>query len=324
VLNRLGSWAEVESVFAMGSEAVTEAERIELLCDYYYDPDEHPELDPFSGEYLAEVRRLHSKISGRNANHPSRNELAPYLEEQAVDFIGHPPPYGAGGSDMMGDFFIAWGFIMRTVDLRSGQSLLEYGPGGGQLALAFARNGCDVTVVDVEPAYIKAIEEQAELVGISIRTKVGVFGDLPEPSKRYDAVLFFEAFHHSLDHNDLLKRLHDVVGEGGLIALAGEPIIEEGGYWEPTVPLAWGPRCDLLSLWAMRTHGWMELGFREKYFREAATRAGWVVEKHECSLTFRGNTFVLRRNGQPAPTRVETRSRAGRPSDRGFGEQERL
>jgi hypothetical protein len=46
VLNRLGSWAEVETVFAKGSLAATEAERIELLCDYYYDPDEHPELDP--------------------------------------------------------------------------------------------------------------------------------------------------------------------------------------------------------------------------------------------------------------------------------------
>jgi hypothetical protein len=77
-------------------------------------------------------------------------------------------------------------------------------------------------------------------------------------------------------------------------------MIEAGSYWEPTVPFPWGPRCDLLSLWAMRTHGWMELGFREYSF-EAARRAGWTVTKEECSLTSRGTTYLPRRATPEGP-----------------------
>jgi hypothetical protein len=161
--------------------------------------------------------------------------------------------------------------------------------------MAFARNGCETTVVDIEPAYIEAIDRESGLLGVPITSAVGEFGEIPKPGSQYDVVLFFESFHHSLHHNELLTRLHDIVAPGGFVAIAGEPIIEEGSYWEPTIPFAWGPRCDLLSLWAMRMYGWMELGFRERYFYEAARRAGWEPEKHECPLTFRGNTYILRR-----------------------------
>jgi 2-polyprenyl-3-methyl-5-hydroxy-6-metoxy-1,4-benzoquinol methylase len=291
-----------------------EAERVSLLCDYYYDASTPSGLDPFSAEYLDEMLRLHGVISGRDEYSPGKNELAPYLTDQRIDLVRAPPPFGTGGSDTIGDFFISWGSIMRVLALRHGRSVLEYGPGGGQLSIALARNGCDVTVVDIEATYIDGIRRQCTTHGIAIETHVGEFGDVPAPGKRYDAVLFFEAFHHSLRHNDLLRRLHDVVAEDGVIAIAGEPIIEAGGYWEPTVPFPWGPRCDLMSLWAMRTHGWMELGFREAYFYEALRRAGWKAEKHVCPLTARGNTYILRRHsGEPTvgPERNDERKAMG-------------
>jgi hypothetical protein len=99
--------------------------------------------------------------------------------------------------------------------------------------------------------------------------------------------------------------LQDVTSETGVIAMAGEPIIEAGNYWEPSIPLAWGPRCDLLSVSAMRNYGWMELGFRESYFFEAMQRAGWSASKHECALTPRGNTYLARRTPPPTPAPIE-------------------
>jgi SAM-dependent methyltransferase len=158
-----------------------------------------------------------------------------------------------------------------------------------------ARNGCDVTVVDIEEAYVEGIQRQCRALNIPIRACVGEFGFVPEAGERFDAVLFFETFHHALRHNELLRQLQRVVADDGLIAFAGEPIIAPGDVWEPTVPFPWGPRCDLLSLWAMRTQGWMELGFREAYFLEALSRAGWSAVKHACSLTSRGNTYIARR-----------------------------
>ncbi len=295
-LTRLTSWEDVEAVFAEGSRTATQEERVALLSDYYFDSGERLEIDPFSDEYLEAMLRLHATISGRSAYRAGTSELSPDLRNEATDLVACPPPYGAGSSELLGDFVIAWGFVLRTLALSPGQSVLEYGPGGGQLSIALARNGCDVSVIDVEPAYVETIRGQCIALGVPITAEVGEFGDVPEPGRRYDAVIFFEALHHSLRHNALLRRLHDVVEDGGVIAVAGEPIVEEGNVFEPTIPFAWGPRSDLLSLWAMRTHGWMELGFRESYFYEAVARADWTAEKHECPLTFRGNTYVLRRS----------------------------
>jgi hypothetical protein len=71
--------------------------------------------------------------------------------------------------------------------------------------------------------------------------------------------------------------------------------------WEVAIPFAWGPRTDLLSVYSMRANGWLELGFRESYLVEAATRAGWVIQKHECPLSFRANTWILSRPSSSPP-----------------------
>jgi 2-polyprenyl-3-methyl-5-hydroxy-6-metoxy-1,4-benzoquinol methylase len=306
-LTALNSWEQVEAIFAQGDQCETETERIALLCDYYFDTSEPLDLDPFGAEYLEKMVRLHEQITGGDGYNAAENELAPYLNDPSVDLVGRPPPFGNGGSAEMGEFFIAWGYMSRVMAIPPGGSVLEYGPGGGQLSVSLARNGLDVSVVDIEPRYLEGIEEQCRRLSVPITAKVGKFGDVPEPGKKYDAVLFFEAFHHSLHHAELLHRLHDVVADDGIIAMAGEPIIETGGYWEPTIPFAWGPRCDLLSLMAMRRYGWMELGFRESYFNEVAARTGWTVTKDECALTSRGTTFVLRRSEKPRARGVTRR-----------------
>ena len=44
----------------------------------------------------------------------------------------------------------AFGAVLKVLDVRAGQSVLEYGPGDGQISLALARMGCRVTAVDIE------------------------------------------------------------------------------------------------------------------------------------------------------------------------------
>jgi 2-polyprenyl-3-methyl-5-hydroxy-6-metoxy-1,4-benzoquinol methylase len=285
-------------VFTRAAAEPTEQGRISLLCDFFFDSSALTASDPFSAEYVSQVLELYAAISGNSEYAPVTRERAPYVTEPSVDLVAHPPPYASGGSDFLGEFMIAMGFLMRVLAAPKESSILEYGPGAGVLAVALACNGHDVSVVDVEPAYIDGITERCARLGVPITTHVGLFGERPEASKQYDTVLFFESFHHCLHHNDLLRDLHDVVAAGGRIVMAGEPIIEAGSYWEPTIPFAWGPRCDLLSLRAMRTHGWMELGFREDYFFEAARRALWRTTKYECSLTGRGTTYVLQRHDE--------------------------
>ena len=68
--------------------------------------------------------------------------------------------------------------------------------------------------------------------------------------------------------------------------------MEAGGYWAPTLPYAWGPRLDALSLRAMRNYGWCELGYSRDYFVEALMRAGFVVRFRPCGDTARGAAYI--------------------------------
>ncbi len=60
----------------------------------------------------------------------------------------------------------------------------------------------------------------------------------------------------------------------GFLVLGGEPIVPTGSF---AVPYPWGLRMDGLSLWYIRRHGWMELGFEEGYFRSLLEGMGWSV-----------------------------------------------
>lgn len=80
------------------------------------------------------------------------------------------------------------------MDVRAGDSILEYGAGDGQLALSLARMGCRVSVVDIEERYLKIIERQAAAFGVDVQLVKGVFGD-DVGETRFDRILFYEAFH---------------------------------------------------------------------------------------------------------------------------------
>jgi SAM-dependent methyltransferase len=272
----------------------TEGERIDVLCRHYFSLDkglDHP-ADPFSDEYRAWALDLWSRLSGRSEPYdPAAHELSGYGE---LD-LRSPPPYNIESGALLGDLLICWGFLMRTLDLKAGQSLLEYGPGSGQLLLQFARMGVRAAGVDIDPAQVRFIREQGERLGLDIRARVGTFGETIEPGERYDAVVFFEAFHHAFDHAALVERLHDVVTDDGALVIAADIVVDAAHQFREVVPFPWGPRLDLLSLRAMRTHGWMELGFRQEYFDELLHRARWSVTRHDCPQTDRGTVWVGRK-----------------------------
>ena len=84
----------------------------------------------------------------------------------------------------------------------------------------------------------------------------------------------------------MLDGLHRVLNPGGKVVLAAEPILE-------SFHIPWGLRIDGESLWAIRTNGWLELGFQESYFIETCLRTGWSVQKHVTDVTPLGTVFVL-------------------------------
>jgi hypothetical protein len=104
----------------------------------------------------------------------------------------------------------------------------------------------------------------------------------------YDAVVFFECFHHCADHMRLLRALRKAVKPEGCVYFGAEPITD-------AFPMPWGLRLDGESLWAVRKQGWLELGFTETYFQEALSSAGWDVVKYASGDHFSANVWEARR-----------------------------
>ena len=65
--------------------------------------------------------------------------------------------------------------------------------------------------------------------------------------------------------------MHKILKPKGEIYFAAEPITN-------IFPLPWTLRLDGESLFVIRKHGWMELGFRADFFSELLNKTGWDGE----------------------------------------------
>jgi len=242
--------------------------------------------DPDSAAYRETQMRLYKWLHGKS--YTVANEVTPF---DLPTVVRHPFPYSTQSAETVGNQLIAIGHIIRTMGMGPGQSVLEFGPGWGNTTLVLARMGCKVTAVDIEAKFLALINQRARNKGLEIETIHGDFSLAQTLDRQFDAVLFFECFHHCADHQSLIAALDRVVAPGGKVVFAAEPILDE-------FPLPWGLRLDGESLWAIRRHGWLELGFQETYFRGLLDRNGWTVDKVVCAETPWGVIFVAKRKSE--------------------------
>lgn len=250
--------------------------------------------DPWSVDYRNAEFDLYRRISTR-ADYITSNEVSGYAVNS-----DRPFPYYTESPSTVGDHLIAVGYVIKTMGLPAGSSILELGPGWGNTTIALARMGYDVTALDIDNNFVDLIRERCHRIGLSAEIRVGEFFDICGLDATYDAVLFYECFHHCSDHVRLLNDLHRVLNPGGRVWLAAEPIFE--GFRAP-----WGLRLDGESLWAIRENGWLELGFTESYFIETCMRQGWLTELHQSDVSPLTRMFSLRqidRTIQPGAIRL--------------------
>lgn len=242
--------------------------------------------DPWSPEYSAKVFEMYEFLHGRP--YSVSNEVSEF------DFESHvrsPFPYNTGSSATVGAHLIGVGHLIRTLDLPPKSRVLELGPGWGNTTLALAQMGHDVTAIDIEPNFVRLVTERAARVGAVIDARQGDFALMKELESGFDAVLFFESFHHAANHLDVLESLDRIVKPGGRVLFAAEPISHD--FEDP-----WGLRFDGESLWAIRKNGWLELGFRPDYFEKTLARFGWSSTQVDCGDTGWGAVVVARRTSE--------------------------
>ncbi len=155
--------------------------------------------DPFGADYAAAQFKLYEKISGQ-----------PYrLQNEETQFdldtvAAKPFPYSTGSTQVVGDQLFAIGSLMRRMNIPSGGRILEFGPGWGNTTIALAQAGFQVTAVDIEKRFCELLERRAAQVGVTLDIVNADFIWAETVSEPYDAVIFFECFHHCADQMCLL------------------------------------------------------------------------------------------------------------------------
>ena len=84
------------------------------------------------------------------------------------------------------------------------------------------------------------VSAQARAMGLDVKCECALFGE-GFSDQKFDRIIFFEAFHHAWDFDDLLDRLAERLKPDGRLILCGEPVVQGS---TPGVPFPWGPRLD--------------------------------------------------------------------------------
>lgn len=103
-----------------------------------------------------------------------------------------------------------------------GLRVLDLGSGLGEASVWFARQGADVTALDISPGMLHVVERVAERHGVRVRTVVGSASDLRQfPDGSFDVVYGANLLHH-VDIAATLDEVHRVLAPGGRAA-----------FWDP-------------------------------------------------------------------------------------------
>ena len=95
--------------------------------------------------------------------------------------------------------------------------ILEFGPGAGRTAAAFASAGHDVVTIELQPMLAEHIAGLAERIqGGSLRSLKGDFYEV-DPGGTFDVIAYFDGFGTGEDHDQrrLLRRIAGWMSEDG-------------------------------------------------------------------------------------------------------------
>ena len=257
-----------EAMRAQSEDAFVEALR---SIEWKFNPTIN---DPFSEEYKHFWYEQYETLSDRV--YELNNED---FEFDVASHIEDPFPYCVKSPVTVANQLVMWaGAIKALQGIDTGASIVELGTGWGNLALQIAQIGYDVTCVDINSRYQQLVEARASQLQCEINFRVGEFSAGLKESDQWDAIIFFESFHHSRDPAALLDLCKKALKPEGRIIFAGEPIIDQ-------LPYAWGLNPNGEALWQIYQHGWFELVFRKDFFLELLKRHNFVVEVMSDGLT---------------------------------------
>ncbi len=156
--------------------------------------------------------------------------------------------------------------LCETLDLRSGQRVLDVAAGNGNVALAAARRGCEVTATDYVPALLARAAERARAEGLALQCQEADAEALPYADASFDVVVSTFGVMFTADHERAAAELLRVCKPAGKIGLAnwtpdgfiGQLFKVIGRHRPPPAgapsPAVWGTRKRLAELFEAGAH----------------------------------------------------------------------
>jgi 2-polyprenyl-3-methyl-5-hydroxy-6-metoxy-1,4-benzoquinol methylase len=266
--------------------AISHEEGIKALSEFAYAFKGNIPKDPYSQEYANAQMKLYLEISGREG-YTVANEHVPFDFDALKN---NPYPYCTQSPTAVGDQLIAQGFLIKTMNLKPNAKIVEFGPGWGNTTLHFAQMGYEVTAVDTERSFTDLIAYRTAMLSKKVELINQDMLDF-NSSKKYDAAIFFECFHHCSDPLKLIRNLYDFLNDDGLVAFAAEPIADA-----PYFPYPWGVRLEGMSVWSIRKFGWLELGFDTSYFMRTLLLFGWTPNRYRSDASPIADVIIARKS----------------------------
>lgn len=136
------------------------------------------------------------------------------MEAEARKPFGFPPSY-----------WIKWAVIseaFRQLGLKEGAKVLDIGCGAGWTTVFLAQSGYEVTGVDIVPENVEIGNKRLKNLGLKSKIVIGDMDKLSLLNKKYDAVLIFDALHHTTRQEEVIRRVSKHLKPGGWV-LFGEP-----------------------------------------------------------------------------------------------------
>ena len=158
--------------------------------------------------------------------------------------------------------FVEWATVqsmLHALAIRHGAVLLDVGCGSGWTSLFLAETGYRVTGCDLVPANVALARDRAARWHSSATFEVADMERLPE-GEPVDAVLLFEALHHSTRQRTALQSIASRLRPGGWLLL-GEP--------------TWLHRLSGQARATHREKGWVERGIGLRVLRRDLAAAGF-------------------------------------------------
>lgn len=123
--------------------------------------------------------------------------------------------------------------VMRFDDWR-GKDVLEVGVGLGSDHFRFARNGNNMTALDLSREHLRHTVKHLALEGLQTNPNYGDAENMPFEDNRFDVVYSFGVLHHTPDTEKAIAEVHRVLKPGGT-AIIGLYHRDSYFYWLMTL-----------------------------------------------------------------------------------------